>query len=204
LPKFLYLLLKLSSTPSLWISIQTFTIWRNLLLTPTADRLSPPPDALGALLALAIDHLVDYEDLLTVPEYAGYAAFLREDFDEGESSGGVFRNFLAGVKRVLMEIVEGVVGRECFAALEFMRGRLRRFMAVERFNESGRDERGCCKRASPAYIQACCVFRGVSASHVGTGLYLDRFTGTDEERVQLFWLSGLTGRIRPRRLLMGS
>jgi hypothetical protein len=118
-----------------------------------------------------------------VPEYAGYAAFLREDFDEGESSGGVFRNFLAGVKRVLMEIVEGVVGRECFAALEFMRGRLRRFMEVERFVEVGKDERGCCRRVSPAYIQACCVFRGVSASHVGTGLFLDRFSGTDEERV---------------------
>lgn len=98
-----------------------------------------PPDALGALLALAVERLVDFEDLLGVPEYAGYAAFLREDFDELEGGSGIFRNFLGGVKRVLMEIVEGVVGRECLAALEFMRERLRRFIDVERFNEQGRD-----------------------------------------------------------------
>ena len=118
-----------------------------------------------------------------MPEYAGYAAFLREDFDEAEASGGVFNNFLGHVKRILMEIVEGVVARECFAALEFMRGRLQRFMEVERYNEQGKDERGCCKRTSPAYIQACCVFRGVSASNVGIGMYLDRFSGTDDEKV---------------------
>jgi hypothetical protein len=75
-----------------------------------------------------------------VPEYAGYAAFLQEDFDELEAGlGGIFRNFLSGVKRVMMEIVEGVVGRECFAALEFMRERLRQFLEVDRFNEQGRD-----------------------------------------------------------------
>jgi len=54
-------------------------------------------------------------------------------------SGGIFRNFLNGVKRVLMEIVEGIVGRECFGALEFLRERLRRFIEVDRFNEQGRD-----------------------------------------------------------------
>ena len=143
LPQFLYLLLKFSSTPSLWISIQTFTIWRNLLVNPpTPDsRRTLPPDALGVLLALSVDRLIDFEDLLATPEYAGYAAFLREDFDEldGAGSGGIFRNFLSGVKRVLMEIVEGIVGRECFGALEFLRGRLRRFIDIDRFNEQGRD-----------------------------------------------------------------
>ena len=143
LPQFLYLLLKFSSTPSLWISIQTFTIWRNLLVNlPSPDsRLLLPPDALGALLALSVDRLIDFEDLLSAPEYAGYAAFLREDFDELDAvgSGGIFRNFLNGVKRVLMEIVEGIVGRECFGALEFLRERLRRFIEVDRFNEQGRD-----------------------------------------------------------------
>ena len=66
--------------------------------------------------------------------------FLREDFDELEvGSGGLFKNFLAGVKKVLMEIVEGVVARECGSAVEYMGGRLRRFIEVDRLDERDRD-----------------------------------------------------------------
>jgi hypothetical protein len=143
LPSFLFLLLRFSTTPSLWISIQTFTIWRNILLPPHQDRptrLSVPTDALGTLLALCIDRLVDYEDLLDVPDWAPYAVFLREDFDELEAgSGGLYKNFLAGVKKVLMEIVEGVVSRECVSAVKFMGERLRRFIEVDRLDERDRD-----------------------------------------------------------------
>jgi len=80
--------------------------------------------------------------LLDVPEWAAYAAFLREDFDELEvGSGGLFKNFLAGVKKVLMEIVEGVVARECVSAVEYMGERLRRFINVDRLDERDRDGR---------------------------------------------------------------
>jgi hypothetical protein len=140
LSSFLYLLLRFSTTPSLWISIQTFTIWRNLLLIPTAERLHLPAEQLGTLLSLCIDRLVDFEDLLDTPEWSSYSIFLREDFDELEvGSGGLFKNFLAGVKRVLMEIVEGVVGRECSSAIKFMGERLRRFIEVDRLDERDRD-----------------------------------------------------------------
>ena len=133
-----------------------------------------------------------------MPEWQSYAVFLKEDFDELEiGSGGLFRNFLAGVKRVLMEIVEGVVGRECVSAVKFMGERLTRFIEVDRLDERDRDgtlppcvvkdrvdlERGYCKKTSPAYIQACCVLRGVTATNVGIGLYLENFNGTEDEKV---------------------
>jgi hypothetical protein len=139
LPSFLYLLLRFSTTPSLWISIQTCTIWRNLLVIRTADRLHLPAEQLGNLLSLCIDRLVDYEDLLDAPEWSSYALFLREDFDEFEGGGGLFKNFLSGVKRVLMEIVEGVVIRECSAAMKFMGERLARFIEVDRLDKRGLD-----------------------------------------------------------------
>jgi hypothetical protein len=202
LPSFLYLLLHFTTTPSLWIAIQTFTIWRNILLSPT-DRLPTPREHLGPLLQLCVDRLVDFEDLLEVDEWGVYAVFLREDFDELEvGSGGLFKNFLAGVKKVLMEIVEGVVARECGSAVEYMGGRLRRFIEVDRLDERDRDgtatriprlcvlrwwtdclERGFVRKTAPAYVQACCVLRGVTATNVGIGLYLDNFNGTDEEKV---------------------
>ena len=83
---------------------------------------------------------MDFEDLLEVPEWSSYSLFLREDFDELEvGSGGLFKNFLAGVKRVLMEIVEGVVSRECPSAIKFMGERLRRFIEIDRLDERDRD-----------------------------------------------------------------
>lgn len=139
LPLFLYLLLRFSTTPSLWISIQTFTIWRNLLVIPTADRLHLPAEQLGNLLSLCIDRLVDFEDLLDSPEWSSYALFLREDFDELEGGGGLFKNFLSGVKRVLMEIIEGIVSRECSAAMKFMGERLTQFIQVDRLDKRDLD-----------------------------------------------------------------
>ena len=66
--------------------------------------------------------------------------FLREDFDELEAgSGGLFKTFLAGVKKVLMEIVEGIVAKECPAAIKFVGERLRRFLDIDRFDERDRD-----------------------------------------------------------------
>jgi hypothetical protein len=44
-------------------------------------------------------------------------------------------------------------------------------------------ERGYARKTAPAYVQACCVLRGVTATNVGIGLYLDNFHGTDEEKV---------------------
>ena len=83
---------------------------------------------------------MDFEDLLDTPEWSSYSIFLREDFDELEvGSGGLFKNFLAGVKRVLMEIVEGIVSRECSSAIKFMGERLRRFIEVDRLDERDRD-----------------------------------------------------------------
>jgi hypothetical protein len=82
---------------------------------------------------------VDFDDLLDVPEWSSYALFLREDFDELESGGSLFKNFLSGVKRVLMEIVEGVVSRECSAAIKFVGERLRQFIEVDRLDERDRD-----------------------------------------------------------------
>jgi Exportin-5 family len=140
LPSFLELMLRFSSTPSLWISIQTLTIWRNLLVTPTADRLRLPFAQLGQLLILCIDRLADFEDLLDAPEWFSYALFLREDFDEMETSNqGLFKTFLAGVKRILVEIVEGIVARECRAAIEYIGIRLRQFIEVDRLDERDRD-----------------------------------------------------------------
>ena len=108
---------------------------------PTAvDRIPLPSEQLGSLLQLSIERLVDYEDLLDTPEFVSYALFLREDFDELEvGSTGLFKNFLAGVKRVLMEIVEGIVSRECPAAIKYMGERLVRFIEVERLDERDRD-----------------------------------------------------------------
>jgi len=48
-------------------------------------------------------------------------------------------------------------------------------------------ERGYCRKTSPAYVQACCVLRGVAATNVGIGLYLDNFTGPEEEKVFLLF-----------------
>jgi hypothetical protein len=77
---------------------------------------------------------------MTSPDFASYAVFLREDFDELESSSsGLFKNFLAGVKRVLMEIVEGVVSRECSAAIKYIGECLARFIEVDRLDERDRD-----------------------------------------------------------------
>ena len=77
-----------------------------------------------------------------MPEWQPYAVFLREDFDELEvGSGGLFKNFLAGVKKVLMEIVEGVVARECVDAVKYVGERLRRFIDVDRLDERDRDGR---------------------------------------------------------------
>jgi len=122
---------------------------------------------------------------MDTPEFASYSLFLREDFDELEvGSGGLFKNFLAGVKRVLIEIVEGVVSRECEGAIKFMGERLRQFIEVDRLDERDRDERGFCRKTSPAYVKACCVLRGVSATNVGIGMYLEQFTGTEEEKVK--------------------
>lgn len=124
-------------------------------------------------------------------EFASYALFLREDFDDLETgSGGLFKNFLAGVKRVLMEIVEGVVSRECEGAIKFIGEQLRRFIDVERFDERDRDEKGFCRKTAPAYVRACCVLRGVSATNVGIGMYLEHFEGTEEEKV---FISGVPG-----------
>lgn len=136
---------------------------------------------------------------MDVPEFASYALFLREDFDEMEvGSGGLFKNFLAGVKRVLMEIVEGVVSRECEGAIKFMGERLRRFIEVDRLDERDRDERGFCRKTAPAYVQACCVLRGVSATNVGIGMYLDQFPGTEEEKVFIWDLGGVNYRLSLR------
>ena len=44
-------------------------------------------------------------------------------------------------------------------------------------------ERGYCKKTSPAYVRACCVLRGVTATNIGVGLCLDNFTGGDEDKV---------------------
>jgi hypothetical protein len=44
-------------------------------------------------------------------------------------------------------------------------------------------ERGYCRKTAPAYVQACCVLRGVTATNVGVGMYLDHFEGTEEEKV---------------------
>ena len=102
-----------------------------------------------------------------------------------------------------MEIVEGVVARECGAAVEYMGERLRRFINVDRLDERDRDgistpplhdfethfvdswgvEMGFARKTAPAYVQACCVLRGVTATNVGIGLYLDNFAGTEEEKV---------------------
>ena len=83
---------------------------------------------------------MDFEDLLDVPEWISYSVFLKEDFDELEvGSGGLFKNFLAGVKRVLMEIVEGIVSRECPSAIKFMTEQLTRFIEVDRLDERDRD-----------------------------------------------------------------
>jgi hypothetical protein len=154
-----------------------------------------PAEQLGTLLSLCIERLVDFEDLLDVPEWSSYSLFLREDFDELEvGSGGLFKNFLGGVKKVLMEIVEGVVSRECPSAIKFMGERLRRFIEIDRFDERDRDgtlnrrcililERGYCRKTAPAYVQACCVLRGVTATNVGIGLYLENFSGSDDEKV---------------------
>jgi hypothetical protein len=107
---------------------------------PSTDGLNLPIEQLGTLLSLCIDRLVDFEDLLDVPEWSSYALFLREDFDELEAgSGGLFRNFLAGVKRVLMEIMEGIVSRECSSAIKFIGERLRRFIEIDAFDERNRD-----------------------------------------------------------------
>jgi hypothetical protein len=43
-------------------------------------------------------------------------------------------------------------------------------------------ERGFVRKTAPAYVQACCVLRGVTATNVGIGMYLDNFTGTEEEK----------------------
>ena len=134
---------------------------------------------------------------MDIPEFATYALFLREDFDELElGSGGLFKNFLAGVKRVLMEIVEGVVSRECEGAIKFMGERLARFIEVDRLDERDRDERGFCRKTAPAYVQACCVLRGVSATNVGIGMYLENFTGTEEEKVVNWGCDRTNGRLR--------
>lgn len=164
------------------------------MLVPTAERLQLPSEHLGTLLSLCIDRLVDFEDLLDVPEWSSYALFIREDFDEFEAGGGgIYKNFLAGVKRVLMEIVEGVVGRECPSAIKFMSERLRRFIEVDLLDKRDRDgafpilqadvERGFSKRTSPTYINACCTFRGVTATNVGISIFLENFDGSEEEKV---------------------
>ena len=95
------------------------------------------------------------------------------------------------------------MARECGSAVEYMGGRLRRFIEVDRLDERDRDgnsptppprlsvwrwwtdrlERGYVRKTAPAYVQACCVLRGVTATNVGIGLYLDNFNGTDEEKV---------------------
>lgn len=46
-------------------------------------------------------------------------------------------------------------------------------------------ERGFTRKTSPGYVQACCVFRAVSAANVGVAMYLECFPGTEEERVFL-------------------
>jgi hypothetical protein len=47
-------------------------------------------------------------------------------------------------------------------------------------------EHGFCRKTSPAYVQACCVLRGVTATNVGIGVYLDNFSGTEDEKVLSF------------------
>jgi hypothetical protein len=47
------------------------------------------------------------------------------------------------------------------------------------------EERGFCRKTAPAYVQACCVLRGVTATNVGIALYLENFNGTEEEKVPL-------------------
>src|SRR5277367_6820738 len=42
---------------------------------------------------------------------------------------------------------------------------------------------GYVRKTAPAYVQACCVLRGVTATNVGIGLYLENFSGTEEEKV---------------------
>jgi hypothetical protein len=44
-------------------------------------------------------------------------------------------------------------------------------------------EHGFCRKTAPAYVQACCVLRGVTATNVGIGVYLDNFSGTEDEKV---------------------
>jgi hypothetical protein len=107
---------------------------------PESNRIRLPSEHLGNLLSLCVDRLVDFEDLMDLPEWSSYALFLREDFDELEvGSSGLFKNFLAGVKRVLMEIMEGIVSRECPSAIKFMGERLRRFIEIDRLDERDRD-----------------------------------------------------------------
>jgi len=55
-------------------------------------------------------------------------------------------------------------------------------------------ERGFTRKTSPAYVQACCVFRAVSAANVGVAMYLECFPGTEEERV--FLLKYMTNILR--------
>ena len=45
--------------------------------------------------------------------------------------------------------------------------------------------RGFCRKTAPAYVQACCVFRGISATNVGVAMYLDHFDGSEVEKVNL-------------------
>jgi len=185
---FLFLLLRFSTTPSLWIGVQALTIWRNLLLFPsTQERIVLPAQHLGTLLSMAVDRLVDFEDLLDAPEFSSYALFLKEDFDELEiGSNDLFKQFLMGVRQVLMEIVEGIIARECENGLKFIGDRLSHFLEVERLDQRDLDERGCTKKTSPAYVSACCVFRAVTAANVGVAMYLERFPGSEDEKVYHF------------------
>jgi hypothetical protein len=48
-------------------------------------------------------------------------------------------------------------------------------------------ERGFCRKTAPAYVQACCVLRGVTATNVGVGMYLDHFDGSEDDKVLLFF-----------------
>ena len=108
-------------------------------MIPESVRIRLPSEQLGTLLSLCIDRFVDFEDFMDSPEWST-TLFLCEDFDELEiGSSGLFKNFLAGVKRVLMEIVEAIVSRECPSAIKFMGERLRRFIEVDLLDERDRD-----------------------------------------------------------------
>jgi hypothetical protein len=191
---FLFLLLRFCTMPSLWISMQALTLWRNFLLYPSAQtRLNLPSQQLGTLLSMSVDRLVDFEDLLEVPEWSSYALFLSEDFDNLDfTSNGLFKQFLEGVRRVLTEIIEGVVAKECENGLKYVGDRLAHYLEVDRLDQRDLDgtflsiyaniERGVTRKTSPAYVSACCVFRAVSAANIGAAMYLDRFQGTDEEK----------------------